>query len=1014
MGVVVLLCVTMMNSESTTKKRRHSGTELENQPEERENMSAQSRSIQEPNGAMRSITLDMSKYPPTIQQLNDDALVKVFDIGALVKDSFTLSVCENSTFVKEELATQMKPILKKIEEIENSVKQSISTKMEEMTESAETLKTGVFDRCDKMRGVIVNQVDEVARKVLPVDQMEKRMKAQVESSEKTILAKIDNYKDELSKLTQQLQKPAIKGSVGEKTIMTILKRNFPDFTCEDVSKQSRKGMDETLKRAKTDRRTAKSAFTRTAKALVHNVESKRPSDESPGSNNSNVQRIDIAQITTNKQDQTTVSVDKVTPFGSSISACTFKLEKPKLPCFGGDVRDYAIFRSDFKHAIEARFTKRDSITLLRTCLKDKPLELIKGIGTDYDAAWDYLDSIYGDPRFVSDTVTQDIVKFKALQEGEDARFCDLVHLVNRSYNTLKEVGQPSDMNNSHMLSLIEQKMCADDRKVWARDLEREKKPATLQALLSWMSLEMKSRMRATAPIRVGMPNKRTINHLRIDEDSSDNPSRHKCWFCKNSSHWPDQCQKLTALSIDDRIKTAKENHVCFSCLKRAGRNHRMDNCSRSRQCSKAENEGKDTSVTITKVGGEEETIRTKEYKVQLTAIDNNRRCTVKAIGIPSISDEIELVKTSHLPEHFGLPNAQFRRGKGHVDILIGIDHAQMHGGETRQADHLLARKSPLGWVVFGGTSEEETSATTRILHVKYATPVDMTDFWSTEAMGVEVKPCVCDVDKLSQTEREEGRIIEESCVQVENQWLIPYPWRKDPSLLPDNKALAMKRLESTERRLKKNPEQGQAYCKQMQEMEQMKFSRKLKREEEETYQGPVHYIPHHAVLRPDKKSTPVRIVFNSSSVYQGHSLNDYWMKGPDLLNNLFGVVLRFRERETALVGDISKMYHRILIPERDQHVHRFLWRDLDTDKEPDTYVKTVLTFGDKPAPEMAQIALRKTAQASQKASPDAAKVLINNVYMDDICDSVDTEEEARKLAEDIDSILEKGGFRVKC
>ena len=71
------------------------------------------------------------------------------------------------------------------------------------------------------------------------------------------------------------------------------------------------------------------------------------------------------------------------------------------------------------------------MTLLRTCLLDKPLELIKGIGSDYDAAWEYLDSIYGDLRFVSDTVTQDIVQFKALQEGEDARFCDLVHLVKR-------------------------------------------------------------------------------------------------------------------------------------------------------------------------------------------------------------------------------------------------------------------------------------------------------------------------------------------------------------------------------------------------------------------------------------------------------------------------------------------------------------------------------------------------------------------------------------------------------
>lgn len=126
------------------------------------------------------------------------------------------------------------------------------------------------------------------------------------------------------------------------------------------------------------------------------------------------------------------------------------------------MRDYAIFRSDFKHGIEAAYPKRDAITLLRICLRDKPLDLIKGIGTDYDAAWEYLDSIYGDPRFVSDTVTQDIVVFKALQEGEDARFCDLVHLVNRCYNTLKQVSLPSDMDNSHMLSIIEQKMCADD------------------------------------------------------------------------------------------------------------------------------------------------------------------------------------------------------------------------------------------------------------------------------------------------------------------------------------------------------------------------------------------------------------------------------------------------------------------------------------------------------------------------------------------------------------------------
>ena len=64
-----------------------------------------------------------------------------------------------------------------------------------------------------------------------------------------------------------------------------------------------------------------------------------------------------------------------------------------MPKLSGDVREYAIFRADFKHAIETRYRKRDCLTYLRTCLQGRPLELIKGIGSDYDAAWDYLDSI---------------------------------------------------------------------------------------------------------------------------------------------------------------------------------------------------------------------------------------------------------------------------------------------------------------------------------------------------------------------------------------------------------------------------------------------------------------------------------------------------------------------------------------------------------------------------------------------------------------------------------------------
>ena len=90
-------------------------------------------------------------------------------------------------------------------------------------------------------------------------------------------------------------------------------------------------------------------------------------------------------------------------------------------------------------------------------------------------------------------------------------------------------------------------------------------------------------------------------------------------------------------------------------------------------------------------------------------------------------------------------------------------------------------------------------------------------------------------------------------------------------------------------------------------------------------------------------------------------LNDYWFKGPDLLNNLFGVVFLFRENAVAVCGDITKMYHMATIPPVDEHVHRFLRLSYETKREPDIYVKTVLTFGDHLAPTMVITSMRKTA-----------------------------------------------------
>ena len=141
-------------------------------------------------------------------------------------------------------------------------------------------------------------------------------------------------------------------------------------------------------------------------------------------------------------------------------------------------------------------------------------------------------------------------------------------------------------------------------------------------------------------------------------------------------------------------------------------------------------------------------------------------------------------------------------------------------------------------------------------------------------MGLSVSPCTCEAAKMSLQESAELKLVEDSCELQGNKWIMKYPWRRDPSSLPDNYVQVLNKLESTERRLMKQPDHASSYDSydmQIKEMEDMKFSQKLTEQEKSKWEGPVHYIAHHAVLRPEKKTTPIRIVFNRSAPFKGHS-----------------------------------------------------------------------------------------------------------------------------------------------
>ena len=99
--------------------------------------------------------------------------------------------------------------------------------------------------------------------------------------------------------------------------------------------------------------------------------------------------------------------------------------------------------------------------------------------------------------------------------------------------------------------------------------------------------------------------------------------------------------------------------------------------------------------------------------------------------------------------------------------------------------------------------------------------------------------------------------------------------------------------------------------------------------------------------------------------------------------------------------------------ELDQHTHRFLWRNMDGTREPDTYIIQRVSFGDKPSGTIATIALRKTAEMMRNEYPEAADIIQNNTYMDDIIESKDNITIAHELSQDIEKAIIKGGFQVK-
>ena len=92
-------------------------------------------------------------------------------------------------------------------------------------------------------------------------------------------------------------------------------------------------------------------------------------------------------------------------------------------------------------------------------------------------------------------------------------------------------------------------------------------------------------------------------------------------------------------------------------------------------------------------------------------------------------------------------------------------------------------------------------------------------------------------------------------------------------------------------------------------------------EPDETPPETVHYLPHHAVVRRDKTTTKVRVVYDASArSATGPSLNDCLLKGPKFNQLIFDLLVRFRSYRVALTADLEKAFLMVSVEEADRDV----------------------------------------------------------------------------------------------
>ncbi len=359
-----------------------------------------------------------------------------------------------------------------------------------------------------------------------------------------------------------------------------------------------------------------------------------------------------------------------------------------------------------------------------------------------------------------------------------------------------------------------------------------------------------------------------------------------------------------------------------------------------------------------------------------------------------------------------------KTANGAVELLIGTDVPTAHAPiETRSGTDAepYAVRTVLGWTVRGpkkpglGQGQRKGVSNGAVIgctSVCEKTSLDLRRMYEAE---FSEKPGA--VDSASAEDNLALKTMESSLTLTDGHYQLGLPWREEIPTLPESRPQAEQRLKGLKKRLERDADFKEKYVFTIEDYIAQGHAEPV---EQMGVGGRTWYLPHHGVTNPHKPGK-VRVVFDAAAKSTGVALNDALLRGPDLVNDLVGVLMRFRQGRVALAADVKQMFHQVRVQPSDRDALRFLWWPRgDTSQPLKIYRMAVHVFGATSSPSCSAFALRRAALDQRGEFPaSVTDTVLRSFYVDDCLKSVDTSDEAKQLIKGLTQLLANRGFALE-